>query len=131
MKQFFMLCSVFFLLASGIARAAEPPLALSAYVRGDLLVVTVFVDAPTFVHVAISVPPGWETEQADMRGRVDRVQQTAVRITRVGSGLGIFRVFAADGRGNAARRAAYGEGQRQPAALPQGLFQRRLAVVWR
>lgn len=130
-----------FLLLCIPARAAEPPLALSAYVRGDDLIITVFTTAPVTVVIQVFAPKGWTVAGdgpdwtptsygATWSGASPGVLQQTLR-TSPGRGLGTFVVRVYDSRGLVVTGRAYAAGHTTTAADPVGIRRRYLALVRR
>lgn len=135
----FLLCLSIACLLLFPARAADPPLALSAYVQGQQLVVTVFTTAPTSATIQVFAPRGWAVSGpgftptpygATWTGAAPGVVQQVLRITP-GVGLGVFVVRVYDGRGLVVTKAAYGAGASVEAAPARRATTVRLPVVRR
>lgn len=134
-----ILIALVLILQCAIAHAAEPPLAISAYVRGSDLVITVFTTAPTSVVIQVFTPRGWTVAGtgftptpygATWSGTSGGVLQHVLHVTP-GVGLGVFVVRVYDGRGLVASARAYAAGATVEAAPARRATTVRLAVVRR
>lgn len=134
-----LLIALVLILQSAIAHAAEPPLALSAYVQGPNLVITVFTTQPVNVTIQVFTPRGWTVASpgftptsygATWTGAAPGVLQQVLRVTP-GVGLGVFVVRVYDGRGLTAQGRAYGAGAIVEAAPARRPGVVRLPVVRR
>lgn len=134
-----ILIALVLILQSAITHAAEPPLALSAYVQGPNLVIAVFTTQPVNVTIQVFTPRGWTVAGpgftptpygATWTGAAPGVLQQVLRVTP-GVGMGVFVVRVYDGRGGVVQGRAYGQGATVEAAPARRATTVRLPVVRR